>query len=135
VLKDVLFRESIPALQDGMDAASLRQKVIADNIANAGTPGFQARHVLFEELLRKGAPQHQLKLAQPEGRTPLGADDALPAAPRIEIDTSPNLKSGINNVDIEREMAGLQRNSLVHAALSQLIAAKYRLLRQAITDR
>ena len=135
MLKDVLFRESIPALQQGMDAAALRQKVIADNIANAVTPGFQARRVAFEELLKGQAPAHHLRLARAGEHGLAGRPaDGLPQA-RVEIDTSPNLKSGVNNVDVEREMAGLQRNSLVHAAMTQLIAAKYRMLRQAITDR
>ncbi len=136
MLDEVLFRESIPALKQGLDAATLRQKVIADNIANVATPGYQGRRVQFEELLRGRQAPHRLGLAAPESG---GAAGLVPGAavvtPRVEVDTSPALRSGINNVDVEREMAGLQRNSLVHAAMTQLISAKYKMIRQAIVDR
>jgi flagellar basal-body rod protein FlgB len=135
VLDKVLFGESIPRLREGMDAAALRQKVIADNIANVATPGFQARRVAFEELLQGQQADHRLKLsATAEGHLKgLGTRPA--AEPKVEVDTSPDLRSGVNNVDIEREMASLQRNVLQHSAVTQLIAAKYRMIRQAIVDK
>lgn len=39
------------AMNTALDGLSLRQRVIADNIANIQTPGFQARRVAFEESL------------------------------------------------------------------------------------
>jgi len=40
-------------LENALDAASLRQQVIADNIANAGTPNFKSQGVAFEDELKK----------------------------------------------------------------------------------
>jgi flagellar basal-body rod protein FlgB len=135
VLDKVLFGESIPQLQQGMDAAALRQKVIANNIANVATPGFQASHVAFEELLRSNqAAPHRLQLARPEQGGIAQAGGPLPQA-RVQVDTTPDLRSGINNVDVEREMASLQRNVLQHSAITQMLAAKYRMIRQAIVDK
>ena len=137
MLDKVLFGESIPQMQQGMDAAALRQKVIANNIANVATPGFQASHVAFEELLRSNQAQaapHRLQLARPEhGGITEGAQPMAQA--RVQLDTSPDLRSGVNNVDVEREMASLQRNVLQHSAITQMLAAKYRMIRQAITDK
>ena len=135
MLKDILFRESIPTLQQGLDAASLRQKVIADNIANVATPGYQARHVRFEELLQGRMPPHQLQLsATSDGRTlTLKGPEAV--RPQVELDTSAALKSGVNNVDVENEMAQIQKNSLLHSAMVQLISNKYKMLDKAIVDR
>lgn len=39
------------AIHSSLDALSMRQRVIADNIANINTPGFLARRVRFEESL------------------------------------------------------------------------------------
>lgn len=39
------------ALNSALDGLGLRQRVIADNIANIQTPGFQARRVAFEQQL------------------------------------------------------------------------------------
>jgi len=40
-------------LENALDAASLRQQVIANNIANASSPGFQSQGVAFEDELKK----------------------------------------------------------------------------------
>lgn len=41
------------ALSSALDALALRQRVIADNIANVNTPGFHARRVMFENALAR----------------------------------------------------------------------------------
>nr|WP_255633118.1 flagellar basal body protein [Demequina sp. TTPB684] len=38
-------------MSGALDSLSLRQRVIADNVANVQTPGFQARRVQFEQAL------------------------------------------------------------------------------------
>ncbi|HID12005.1 MAG TPA: flagellar basal body rod protein FlgB, partial [Candidatus Latescibacteria bacterium] len=48
-----LDRTSIPLLAKALDAYTLRQRAIADNIANSETPGFRRREVRFEEELRR----------------------------------------------------------------------------------
>ena len=42
---------TISALSSALDGLSLRQRTIADNIANVNTPGYHARRVRFEEAL------------------------------------------------------------------------------------
>ena len=45
------------ALQSALDGLSLRQKTIANNIANVNTPGYQAKRVQFEEALGRSVAQ------------------------------------------------------------------------------
>ena len=45
------------ALQSALDGLSLRQRTIANNIANVNTPGYQAQRVSFEEALAKSVGQ------------------------------------------------------------------------------
>ncbi len=42
---------SFDAMSSALDSLALRQRVIADNVANVQTPGFQARRVQFEQAL------------------------------------------------------------------------------------
>jgi flagellar basal-body rod protein FlgB len=42
---------SISALTSALDGLSLRQRAIADNIANVNTPNYHAKRVAFEEAL------------------------------------------------------------------------------------
>ncbi|MBX9246631.1 flagellar biosynthesis protein FlgB [Actinotalea ferrariae] len=44
---------SFVAMNSALDGLSLRQRVIADNIANIQTPGFRAGRVSFEDALRQ----------------------------------------------------------------------------------
>ena len=41
------------ALQSALDGLSLRQRAIADNVANIQTPGYHAKKVSFEDALSK----------------------------------------------------------------------------------
>jgi len=41
------------ALNSALDGLALRQRVIADNIANIQTPGYHARRVQFEDALAR----------------------------------------------------------------------------------
>ncbi|WAP51673.1 flagellar basal body protein [Arthrobacter sp. ATA002] len=41
------------ALQSALDGLALRQRTIANNIANVNTPGYQAQRVSFEDALAK----------------------------------------------------------------------------------
>lgn len=41
------------ALESALDGLALRQRAIANNIANVNTPGYQARRVEFESALAK----------------------------------------------------------------------------------
>ena len=95
-------------LAAALDGVSLRQQVIADNIANVDTPGFRASSVDFESSLRDAISDGDLSggmqaVAQPTD-TPVGAND--------------------NNVDLRKEtMAAIQ---------SQF---QYQLLTRAASDR
>jgi flagellar basal-body rod protein FlgB len=42
---------TISALTSALDGLSLRQRAIADNIANVNTPGYHAKRVQFEDAL------------------------------------------------------------------------------------
>ncbi|WP_448631792.1 flagellar basal body rod protein FlgB [Cellulomonas soli] len=45
------------ALNSALDGLALRQRVIADNIANVQTPNYHARRVAFEEELTRAVSQ------------------------------------------------------------------------------
>ena len=68
-------------LHDAMNGLSLRQQVIADNIANVDTPHFRAQSVDFESALT-GAIENggvvtaeQLQPTIEDTQTPVGAND------------------------------------------------------------
>lgn len=88
-----------------MKWAATRQKVIADNVANANTPGFKSRDLKplnFEELVKKASAPH-MGLAQtaPGHIAPKGAAGSFPLANKQK---ATDMTISQNDVSLEDEM-------------------------------
>jgi len=129
-----IFRKTkIPLLHKGLDAYSKRQKSIADNIANVDTPGFRRSEVRFEEDLIKALDKNGVKgyrthkMHIPIGRLPIEE-----LKPEYVIPDDPSLASGLNNVNIDHEMAELAKNQIRYQGARQLIEGQFNTLKSAI---
>ena len=96
-------------LHSAINGLSMRQQVIADNIANVDTPGFRARAVDFESALSRAierghTAESDVAAAVSPTQTPVGAND--------------------NNVDLRKEsIAAIQTQY------------QYQIMGRAISDR
>jgi flagellar basal-body rod protein FlgB len=104
-----------------------RQRVIASNIANADTPGYQARDMDFASALKAATgqlPAGQMAttkaghMALPGGATP------QQAALRYATPSQTNLDS--NTVDMDRERASFADNSVKYEATLRFISGSVR---------
>jgi flagellar basal-body rod protein FlgB len=137
ILSKVLFDPTpIPLLKRSLDASSLRQKVIANNLANVSTPAYNRREVTFEDELRKAINRNGI-----QGRTthrrhiPIGRQSVDRVQPKIVEVTDQADFNGVNNVDVDQEMAALAKNQILFNAAAKLAADKFRGLRKAILGR
>ena len=110
----ILYDPVNTMLAKQMDACATRQRVIANNIANANTPGFKKSTVNFQQQL--GAALENgfgMKTSNPRhiGRGQGGLEDLEAEVSRVE-DTS--MRAGENNVDIDQEMVDLAANTLLY---------------------
>lgn len=117
--------------KSSLDASTERQRVIASNIANAQTPGYQAREVAFEEFLQDAGATSKLRLAHTSAGHLSGAKPEVAKSVVRTRSGGPD-GSGANDVSIERESTEMAENSLHFQALSQFLANKYRSIRDAI---
>ena len=106
-------------LEAGLAAESLRQKAIANNVANLETPGYRSINVKFKELLAKA-------LDSP-GPVDLSEIEALIYQPK-----QTPVKSNGNDVSLEAEVGKMVKNSLLHTTYIRLINKKYRQMELAI---
>ncbi len=102
-----------------VDVTTLRHKVLAQNVANVNTPGYRKLSVSFDETLaaqldRQG--DRRVRGLQPE---------------IVEDDSSPERLDG-NNVDIDREMMRLNKNTLLNNTFLQIISSKAAMMRRAV---
>jgi flagellar basal-body rod protein FlgB len=110
----------VEVLEAGLRAEGLRQKAIANNVANVQTDGYKEIDVRFEELLEK----------------------ALKSGGKIDLDelkeqfyeTGVNaVKSNGNDVHLEVEIGKMIRNSLRYTAFVRLLNKKYEQMERAIS--
>lgn len=105
-------------LHDALRGLALRQRTIADNIANVQTPGFLAGRVDFERSLG-------------EAMTTGGPVSTEAVRSRS---VAPTRHDG-NNVDLDGETLSLVETNLRYSTMVEAMNAKFRLLRTAIGGR
>jgi flagellar basal-body rod protein FlgB len=102
-----------------LDVATKRQDVIAQNVANVNTPGYSAQEVAFEDALRQAFAKREPGAAMP--------------TPEIITGSGGTMREDGNNVDVDLEMARLQKNALYFKVYTQLLAGDLAQYRSAIT--
>lgn len=122
----------LTVLEKGLNASSLRQKVLADNVANVDTPGFKRSDVDFQlalnEALGRSGPALSLKTTVPRHIT----NDIAENQSIVQTDRSTSFRNDTNNVDIESEMANVAENGLYFNALTRTISSQLGMLRMVI---
>ena len=114
-----LFTDRVEGgIERALQGVSMRQRVTADNIANAMTPGYTAKRVAFEASLAS---------AMRAGR---------PGSAQVQVSTTSDApKLDGNNVSIEDEVIEQQRSGLQYQALVEAANHKLGLLKSAIESR
>ena len=133
MLKAILASPKIDILQKAVGAATLRQKVISDNIANVNTPQFKKSEVQFEELLAKEMEEPKLQMARTNQAHLPAAKNGFPDA-KINTITQTSYRTDGNNVDIDTEMAGMAKNNIYYNAVVQQLSGYFSGIRSAIKE-
>lgn len=111
----------------------MRQRVIADNIANLNTPRFKKSTVVFESLLKKALGRAPVEMVTTHpghlGGRPLLAD----LQPEVQLNRATSMRADGNNVDIDEEMVNLAANGIKYQAGARELSDRYALLNLVIT--
>jgi flagellar basal-body rod protein FlgB len=99
-----------------------RQQLLAGNIANADTPGFQARDFNFSAALRDATQAQATGKSTQVARTEAQLRWALPAQTNLDRST----------VDMDRERATFAENALKYDAALRFINGQVRTMQEAM---
>ena len=131
--KVVFNKTKVPVLTGVLNVTKLRQRVVANNIANVSTKGYRRKSVRFQEYLASYVRQ-----APVQGQLSDSRHIAIPGPvnhPEVfEPETGLN-DSGINNVDVDMEMAELAENHLFFNVGAHLLAGSFDGLKKSIIGR
>lgn len=125
----VLFTGTIALLEKALDYSSVKQNVIAHNIANADTPNYKAKDVQFNAYLHDALEKRIQAKRTDERHIPFQSRD-----PQIQITTRKNLRyhHNGNSVDIDYEMAELAKNQIYYQTMTDILSGKLRTLQTVI---
>ena len=120
-----LFDKTMDTISKSLDLHLQRHSVIADNIANAETPFFKARRVDFEAELQRAVEENDVLP---------GVNDIQSIEGRISQEPFSEVGQDLNTVDMDREMAAMNKNDVKYSANSQALSRKFLLLKYAIGE-
>lgn len=137
MIEKILFgQEKLRVLKTALGAYAERGRVHAANVANAETPGYKARELRFEEDLNLALrTRGQGQLARTDGRHLPGPSTLPQGEVVVRNPTSAVNGNGINDVEIDREMADLAENTLRFTVAAELVARTYSGMKAAIRGR
>ena len=101
------------SLERYMDLLSMRQKIVASNIANADTPGFKTQDLNFQSAFQSAMTDGAPRPSEVEGLA---------------------VKNDGNNVSLDREARLLAENALRFNLASSLMRTQIRLVKNAIQE-
>jgi len=121
----LFFDTSLQTLQKVIELRQKSQQVIASNIANADTPGYQPRRLQFEDSLRQVVADGIGQKTTRSGHMSTGDSPSSLQGELIEED-------GVVNVD--QEMIALSENQILYEAAVQMLNKKLGLLKYVAQD-
>ena len=108
-----------------------RTEVLANNLANADTPGFLARDIDFRKALASASGQSGGVTLHTDAPGQISTASAATGALDYRVPTQPSMDG--NTVDSQVEQAAFAANGVHYQASLAFITAQIRMLRTAIT--
>lgn len=129
-----LFDNTTQALATSAQMRQLRHSIISSNVANAETPGYHAKKLDFEAALSRALRLENFgDPATSDGdRMAVGGGRISSVRPDIYENPEAAIANDGNTVDLERELAMLGENTILHKAALQLINKKLGAMKYAI---
>ncbi len=106
---------AIGAIQASLDGLAARQRIIAQNLANADTPGYLAGRVDFESSLRNA----------------VNSGDPGQASINTSTSTDPSNLNG-NNVSVDDETVAMTDTTLRFQLMTEAMNNKFHILKESM---
>ncbi|MCC5824991.1 flagellar basal body rod protein FlgB [Alkalimonas sp.] len=126
----ISFKNAFGMHPDAMVIREKRTQVLAENIANADTPGFKARDIDFQQVLAN--TQHrQSRAAARTHEKHFAIDSSVRKEMQYRNPDQPDTGDG-NSVDIHRERNLFMQNDLAYRTSLQFLDGRITSLKKAV---
>ncbi|MDR3710580.1 MAG: flagellar basal body rod protein FlgB [Capsulimonadaceae bacterium] len=133
----MLDTPTLNVLSRALDYASTRQEVLANNIANANTPGYRRKEASFEDVLATAEGGAPARIAQINASSRRFRENGINGRPTVEVIETDDgaMRIDGNNVDMDAEMSRLAQNQIYYDTCAQLTSGQFTSLKSVIEGR
>lgn len=124
-----LFGGTISNLENGLNYASVRQKTIAQNIANVDTPNYKAKEVSFKDMLTEATNSGLTSNRTNSRHFEFQNEENTPG---VFSYSNLNYRENGNGVDMDDEQAKLAENAIYYNALIERVSSKFNTLNTVV---
>lgn len=123
----ISFDNALGIHEQALRLRDRRTQVLANNIANADTPGFKARDIDFHKVLTAQSRAGELPPLQTTHSNHLGFSSDEGSATKVTLSYRVPSQASLdgNTVDAQQENAAFARNALDHQASFQFLNGKF----------
>jgi flagellar basal-body rod protein FlgB len=122
---------NVKLLENLLNYCTEKNKVIAKNLSNIGTERYQREDIVFKDILDQNVGS-LLKTENSKHIANLNANPSTDENFEHTYDDSSEMASGVNNVNIEKEMSDLAENTLRFKFASRKIGDYYKNIQNVI---
>jgi flagellar basal-body rod protein FlgB len=138
-LTEITTSDTIAALQKALAFTEARHKVLTENIANIDTPGYRTKQLdatAFQQALARALANHKENPSTPLELRPSAEfhehpNGGLVVTPSEQPAENILFHDGTNG-RVERQMAMLAENAMMHQTLTELLRGRYEGVLKAI---
>ena len=136
-MSNFLNTKLLTLAQKSLDFRTKRQDLLASNIANKDTPGYQAEDLVFEKNLKQALNADQPGHLQITDVRHMDGNNTPPlqiTEPQRIRSAAPFVSFNGNTVDLDKEMAKMAENQLMYNATTRVISHQFKALKTAISE-
>lgn len=134
MLSNLFQSTTIPVLEQVVSFGQARHTVLAGNIANVNTPGYEARDLSvedFQQRLKEAIDQRHEGTAGSPGE--LTAQKPLMA--EVANSSQSILRHDLGNVDMETQVSEMVKNQMQHNLALTILTDQFRQMQTAISGK
>lgn len=128
----ISFDNALGIHDDALRLRSQRSEVLANNLANADTPGYKARDIDFQAALQEAQGQQDGMAMAASDPSHMPADGTGGGSPELMYRNPIQPSIDGNTVDTQTEMSKYMRNSMEFQASFQFLNSSIKGLKDAL---
>lgn len=120
----------------GLDTASVKNSVIAENIANMDTPGYKSKDIKFFDVMAEELGQgKKLPLERTNEKHIPPSNSPVDIASFVYQQNNPSVRNDGNDVNIDYEMSQMAENTIRYNMLSEIASHDFTRLKEVIQSK